>query len=115
MLQQAYGGYTVVAAELTRRFKHNKQGKPFSRQQVWTWYTRRVTNGFPDYYEFVVDHKPSCPPDCTGHAVRLFRLVEVVDWYVGYVPSHGGRPKRKQEEERDGSEGISRAGDRSGD
>ena len=101
---QSYGGYTAVAAELTRRYKRNRQGKPFTRQQVWVWYSRRAINGFPGQYEFEADGKP----------VRLFRLAEVDDWYVSYVPSRGGRPKRNQEEERDG-EADSGDGDSPGD
>lgn len=80
---QEFGGYTVVARALTDAFPNPQERglKAFTRQQVHVWWLRRDRNGFPGKYPKVVN----------GSKKELFRVSEVVNWYVGYEPSTGGR------------------------
>jgi hypothetical protein len=87
-----YGGFTAAARELTTAYQLNRQGKPFTRQQIWAWWNRRGNNGFPeaDIYTYNT---------AAGHQVQLYKLdlAKVVTWYATYVPSKGGRRKRETE------------------
>jgi hypothetical protein len=77
-----FGGYTVVARALAAAYPNPGKGlKAFTRQQVHVWWCRRARNGFPGKY----------PVTLNGSRRELFRVSEVVDWWVGYIPSTGGR------------------------
>ena len=79
----SHGGYTDAARALEQAYGLTKTGRKFTRQQVWAWHRRRVTNRFPDRYPVVEN----------GEVRQLFRLAEVVAWYPLYVPDKGGRPR----------------------
>jgi hypothetical protein len=87
-----YGGFTAAARELTTAYQFNRQGNPFTRQQVWAWWNRRGNNGFPEAEVHVYTATD-------GHEIQLYKLnlERVVTWYATYVPSKGGRPKRNTE------------------
>ena len=78
-----FGGYTVVARALAATYPDpsDKGLKAFTRQQVHVWWCRRERNGFPGKYPRIIN----------GSRRELFRVSEVLDWWVGYVPGTGGR------------------------
>lgn len=69
------GGYAAIAAGLEKHY-----GKPFSRQLVWRWWTRRSANGFP--------------AGRRDAGKIVFDLDQVIAWYGTYVPGRGGRPRK---------------------
>lgn len=79
-----YGGFTEAARYLNERIH---RPRPFTRQQVYAWWRRRANNGFPEKYELSVD----------GQKRQLLMLPEIYDWWLRYVPSKGGRPRKKEE------------------
>lgn len=64
---RASGGYTEVAAALTRHL-----GTPVSRQRVWMWWSRRARNDFPNGW---------VRQTYRGGGVRQFYVDEVLAWY----------------------------------
>lgn len=58
------------------------EARPVSRQQVYVWWVRRARNGFPDRAN-------------EGVGRPRFDLDAVRDWYAGYVPDRGGRPRKE--------------------
>lgn len=79
-----FGGYTVVARALAATYTNPEEKglKAFTRQQVHVWWCRRARNGFPGKYPVTA---------ASGTRKELFRVSEVLDWWVGYIPSTGGR------------------------
>lgn len=73
-LDPELGGFTEVARHLGLL----RNGEPY-RQQVYNWYLRRRTNGFPE------------PTKITPSRRLQFNLDEVQRWYAQYQPSTGGR------------------------
>lgn len=76
-----YGGLTDVA----RALNDDDWRRGISRQNVYMWWRRRETNGFPDRHQV---------PARYGRERGVFKISEVRDWYETYVPSPGGRRKR---------------------
>lgn len=58
-----------------------------SRQQVFTWYKRRESNGFPE-------PKASVTVNKYRYQKGQWDPEEVLAWRDQYAPSKGGRPSR---------------------
>lgn len=76
-----YGGLTEVA----RVLNGDGDRRDISRQNVYMWWRRRETNGFPERHRV---------PARYGRERGVFKISEVLAWYETYVPSPGGRGKR---------------------
>ena len=61
------------------------------RRQVYSWYTRRARNGFPE----PVGKRPL---GTGGRTRAVWDLAEVKEWHDSYTPSRGGRPRKILEE-----------------
>ena len=72
------GGWTEVARALST------PAQTVSRQQVYAWWKRRASNGFPEC--------GACALGIQGR--HIFVMAEVADWYARYRPSVGGRPRK---------------------
>jgi hypothetical protein len=98
-----YGGFTKAAQMLTEKLPR-ADGRPCSRQQVYTWWRRRHINGFPGQHERTFPCPQHKAADCdrcdgSGHIKRRLLLLEdVLSWAQTYKPSSGGRPRGKEQE-----------------
>lgn len=61
------GGYQLIAAWLNEKY-----GRSIGRQNVWAWWSRRATNGFPSGRML---------PTPNGGDTRRFLFQDVVKWY----------------------------------
>lgn len=76
-MHEQHGGFSAVARAVSE-----ETGDTCTRQQIFTWWLRRRRNGFPDRVR-VGDRD-------------LFDIDDVIAWRRSYVPSRGGRPRRRE-------------------
>lgn len=70
-MERKSGGYQAIATLLTERSQY-----PWSRQQVFMWWSRRVHNGFPEGEE-----RPAKSRTADDNTVREFPVEDVVEWF----------------------------------